>query len=187
MTIFSTSSSVQERYGYNLTKLARESTFSPLNASEAWVSQIFSILLRKEKTRQNYNPVLIDGDETRRWQVILEVVRRLITGNAPAPLSSLQVVAPNLAALCRTSSSLIQQEITGTASEVEARLVQLLLWPSSDLWSTSDIVLTKFEEFFSAVCQSEDRVLILLNDFQRFVGGDPQPYAIDIANVLVPA
>jgi len=75
MTISSTDSLVLTSYGYNLTRLTREWLFPPLKGYEAWVSRIFSILLRKEKTNHNYNPVLIDGDETHRWRVVLEVVR----------------------------------------------------------------------------------------------------------------
>lgn len=187
MTISSTDSFVLTSYGYDLTKLAREWPLPPLKGYEAWVSRIFGILLRKEKTNHYYNPVLIDGDEMRRWRVVLEVVRCLATGEAPDPLPSLQVLAPNFAALCGTSPIAMQQEITGTALEEEERLTQLLSWPSLDAWTTSDTVLPRFEAFFAAACQSKEQVLLLLNDFHQFVGGEPQPFAIDMANVLVPA
>src|SRR5262249_52267902 len=148
MTISPTNSFVLECYGYNLTSLAREWTFPPLKGYEAWVSRIFNILLRKEKTSQNYNPVLIDGAEMHRWRVILEVVRRLAAGDAPDPLLSLQVIAPNFAALCGTLPVAVQQDLTGTIPEREAKLAQLLSWPSPDTWSTSDMVFPRFEAFF---------------------------------------
>ncbi len=187
MTISSTDSLVLESYGHNLTRLTCQRTLPSLKGYEAVVSRIFDILLRKEKTNHNYNPVLIDGAEMRRWRVILEVVRRLATGDAPDPLSSLQVIAPNFAVLCGTSPVTVQHDVTESAPEVEERLAQLLSWPSSDAWSTSDMVFPRFEAFFSAACQSENHVLLLLNDFHRFVGGESQPYAIDMANLLVPA
>jgi ATP-dependent Clp protease ATP-binding subunit ClpA len=187
MTISSTDSFVLESYGYNLNRVARAWMFPPLKSYEAVVSRIFDVLLRKEKTRLPYNPLLIDGDETRRWRVILEVLRRLTTGDVPDSLSSLQVIAPNFAALCGASPAVVQRDIAGSVSEGEERLARLLLWPSLDAWCASDALLSRFEAFFSASCQAEDRVLLLLNDFHRLVGGESLPCAINVAPLLVPA
>jgi ATP-dependent Clp protease ATP-binding subunit ClpC len=187
MTISSTDSFVLESYGYNLTRLAREWIFPPLKGYEAVVSRIFDILLRKEKTKLPYNPLLIDGDETRRWQVVLEVLRRLTTGDAPDTLPSLQVIAPNFVALCGASPAVVQQDVTGIGPGVEGKLAQLLVWPSLDAWCASDVIFPRFEAFFSVSCQAENHVLLLLNDFHRFVGGDPLPDAINIAPLLGPA
>ena len=187
MTISSADSFVLESYGYNLTRLAREWSFPPLRGYEAVVSRIFDILLRKEKTKLPYNPLLIDGDGNRRWRVILEVLRRLSTGEVPDPLPSLQVIAPNFVALCGASPTNVQQDITGIASEVEERLAQLLLWPSLDACCAPDTCLPRFEAFFSATYQAEENVLLLLNDFHCLVGGELLPDAVNMAPLIVPA
>ena len=93
MTISSTDSIVLESHGYNLSRLAHEWRFPPINGYEAAVSRTFSILLRKEKTNHNYNPVLIDGDEMRRWQVI-----RLVGGESqPYAIDMANLLVPALA------------------------------------------------------------------------------------------
>ncbi len=50
----------------------------------------------------------------------------------------------------------------------------------------TEVVLPRFEAFFSAARQAEKQVL-LLNDFHRLVGGEPVPYAINMMNLLIPA
>ncbi len=184
MTQSSSHSFVLENYGYNLTQLAREEPFPSLRGYERVVTRVFDILLRKAKTRAKYNPLVVDGDEMLKRRIVLEVVRRLAAGDAPDPLPSLQVIAPNFAALCGTSS-IGPQIVAGTASEREGGLARLLSWPASDAWSSSDEVLSRFQALFSAACQAENHVLLLLIDFHRFVGGEPHP-SIDIAPWLVP-
>lgn len=175
-----------ESYGYNLTRFAREGMFSPLKGYEALVTRVFAILLRKEKTNNRYNPLLLDEDTTRRWQVALEVVRRMAVGDAPDPLPSLQVIAPNFRALCDDSSHTVQQDDAGSIPERKEKLTQMLSWPSSDMWSSANVVLPRFEAFFSTARQIGDRNIFLLIDFHRLIGGEPQPYVIDLAPLLVP-
>lgn len=188
MTNSSTDAFPLESYGYNLTQLAREGMFPPVKGNEAMVTRIFDILLRKEKANSRYNPVLIDEDETYRWPVVIEVLRRLAAGEAPDPLTSLQVIAPNFAALCGVSSATVLHPVTGMASEVEERLAHLLSWPLREAWNPSDAVQSRFEAFFSSILHTENQVL-LLNDVHRFVlvSREPEHYATNVLNVLIPA
>lgn len=131
-----------------MTQLAREEMFPPRHGYEAWVTRVFDILLRKDKTSFRYNPVLIDGDETRRWHVIVEVLAHLAAADAPTRFTSLQVIAPNFVAMCGASPP-IEQHITALQGDV--MLAQLLSWPSAETWDSSDIVLPRFEAFFSRI------------------------------------
>ncbi len=71
-----------ERYGHNLTTLAKRGAFAPLAGQEAAVNRVFQILLRDKKC----NPVLIGPHEAKRWAIVAEAVRRMAVGDAPEPL-----------------------------------------------------------------------------------------------------
>ena len=183
MPISSTDAFSLENYGYNLTRLAREGDIPPLAGYDTVVTRIFAVLLRPGNRS---NSMLIDEDEPRRWQIMMEVLRRVAAGDVPEPLQTCQVIAPNFAALCGASPPAVQPELTGTASEIEAQLTHLLAWPSQERWHSADSVLPTFEAFFSAARRTEHQVL-LLNDFHRLIGGEPHPYALDLAPLLVSA
>ena len=57
------------------------------------------ILLRREKTNNKYNSLLLDLDGIQRWRVLTEVVRRMAVGEAPDPLPIQQVIGLNAEAL----------------------------------------------------------------------------------------
>ncbi|GHO63483.1 hypothetical protein KSC_023750 [Ktedonobacter sp. SOSP1-52] len=85
-----------ERYGHNLTVLARQGSFAPLQGQDATVSKLFQILLREDKKR---HPLLLDDGEARRWKVVAEAIRRMAVGDAPDPLPQRQVIALDYEAL----------------------------------------------------------------------------------------
>jgi ATP-dependent Clp protease ATP-binding subunit ClpA len=74
-----------QQYGYNLTHIAREGRNPPLRGYEAAVARLFDILLRWGDSRKKCNPLLLDEDEKRRWQVVMEAVRCMAAGEAPQP------------------------------------------------------------------------------------------------------
>ena len=184
----STATSPLERYAYNLTRLARQGMLSPLIGYDRLVTRIFDVLLRKAKSTRSYNPLLLDEDEMDRTRVILEVVRRMALGNAPEPLPSLQVIAPNFDMLCVPSSIMTLQEVPRNDPEAEVeKLTHLLSWPPSDSWNTLDILLSRFEAFFSVVQHTADPTLLVLNDFHRLISQEPWPSAVNLFSLLVPA
>jgi ATP-dependent Clp protease ATP-binding subunit ClpC len=184
---YSTDPFLLEHTTYKLTQRARQGKFAPLKGYEAVISRIFDVLLCKGKSKLHYNPLLLHGDETLRLQVILEVVRHLAIGEAPDSLSSVQVLAPNLAALCSAPFDHPQQDTLADTLEEYGKLEKLLLWFPTEIESTSDVLLSRFEMLFSAVHQAGNKTLLFFNDFHRFVGGETQPSAIDLASLLVPA
>ncbi len=51
-----------ERYGHNLTKLAKLGAFAPLAGQEAVMNRVFQVLQRKNRNI----PLILASDETRR-------------------------------------------------------------------------------------------------------------------------
>lgn len=84
-----------ERYGHNLTELAKLGAFSPLKGQDAVVNRMFQVLLREKKC----NPVLLDSHEARRWAIVTEVIRRMAIGDAPDPLPNKHVIVLDYEAL----------------------------------------------------------------------------------------
>ena len=198
-----------EHYGYNLTHLARQGLFSPLVGYEASVARVFQILLQYEKSRNKYNPLLIDLDEMRRWRVVIEAVRRMAIGEAPDPLPTRQVIALNYEALFANGPSsegnytfVAPQQPLPSESEWEAALAdsgseemvdRLLtkyfprgLWPTLEEWHAPNEVLSRLQALFLAVCQAEGQLLLYINHFHWLLGGESQRYPIDASGLLKP-
>ncbi len=198
-----------EHYGHNLTHLARQGVFSPLVGYEASVARIFQILLQQEKIRNKYNPLLVDLDGMRRWRVVIEVVRRMVAGEAPDPLPTRQVIALNYEALfanfpapLRSHSFVAPQwplpdesewELALADSGSEDMLEQLFTkyfpggwWPSLEEWNAPNVALSRLQALFLAVRQSEGQILLFINHFHWLLGGEQQRYQIDASNLLKP-
>ncbi len=199
-----------EQYGHNLTHLARQGVFSPLVGYEASVARIFQILLQREKSRNKYNPLLVDMDGVRPWRIVIELARRMAAGEAPDPLPTWQIIALNYEALFADSSAslrghspVIPQRPLPNESEWEMALAdsgseemldQLFTkyfpggwWPPLQEWNAPNIVLSRLQEIFLAVRQAEGRILLFVNHFHRLLGGEQQRYPIDASALLKPA
>jgi len=93
-----------ERYGHNLTLLAQQGIFPALTGYEGVVNRVFHILLRRARTHDHFNPVIVDVDGTTRKAVIAEMIRRMAVGKTPDPLPRQQVIALDYEALCANLS-----------------------------------------------------------------------------------
>ena len=78
-----------EKYTHDLTALARQGQFAPLQWREKEVERIFEVLARPLKN----NPMLIGEDSTERFAIVAEVVRHISTGDAPEGFPIQQVMA----------------------------------------------------------------------------------------------
>lgn len=197
-----------EQYGYNLTHLARQGFFSPLAGYETCVRRIFQILLQQENMRKKCNPLLLDMDEMSRWRVVIEVTRRMATGEAPDALSRRQVIALNYEALfadfsdpVRNQSLVMPGMPLPDKSEWEAalddsasqnKLEQLFIkyfqrgwWPSLEEWNAPTELLSRLQAIFLAVRQTEPRTLLFINHFHWLLGGGRR-YSIDASTLLKP-
>jgi hypothetical protein len=68
-----------DRYGRDLTSLARQGAFAPLAGHDARVARVFAILRRNRSetisSRTRCNPVILDLDGTQSWPLAGEVIR----------------------------------------------------------------------------------------------------------------
>ena len=189
-----------EYYGYNLTNGARQGLISPLRGYEAVIERIFQVLLRQ--TPKRYNPLLLDLDESRQWQVINEVVRRMALGEAPDPLPTRQVIALNYETLLATDSLVnhsfekaqrslwYDQQREETELSENDRLDKMFQWPTLEDWSAPTVVLARLQALFLAVRQTHGQVLLCLPHFDRLLGRESgeekQQHQIDAYSLLKP-
>ena len=159
MPPFQSASFPLEHYGHNLTELARRGTFSPLAGQEVVVSWIFQILRRKNKC----NPLLLDFDETRRWKIVAEAIRRMAIGDAPEPLPTWQVIALDYEALFANLPDGI-----GGSGEVK------------------DTPIERLRSIFNAMHQAAGSFVLYVDHFYRLVGGEGNPSTIDASTLLKP-
>jgi ATP-dependent Clp protease ATP-binding subunit ClpA len=187
-----------ERYGYNLTHLARQGVFAPSVKYEKYVASIFQILLRENKGK--HSPLLLDSDERRRLQIVTETVRQMAKGEAPDSLSTKQVIALNYEALFTFLPASLEdpfsvaQQSEETAQEgdlarfsPEKGADRLFSRPTLQQRNVSQIVFSRLQALFLAVRQTEGRVVLFVDHFHRLLGGEEQRYPIDAANLLIPA
>lgn len=149
-----------ERYTHNLTLLARQGTFTPLAGYEAEIERAFQILERKNKC----NPFFVGENETRRWEVVIEVIRRMAVGQAPGVLAEKQVFFLDYEALF---ANVAEDIFTKKWTDQEKR--------------TLDIPINRLQATFTVLQQAEGSFLLFVDHFHCIIGGE-----IDAAPILVP-
>ncbi|HLZ55745.1 MAG TPA: hypothetical protein VKR06_02260 [Ktedonosporobacter sp.] len=196
---YASKNSPLERYGHNLTRLAQQGAFAPLAGEEAVIGRVFQILLRNTKN----NPVLLDRDETRRWAIVAELVRRMAVGDAPAHLLKCQVIALDYEALCFdllddafSCQERREQKIAPlieklSQAELESEeywdlLNRLFLPPPLEEWIAPDLVLERLQSMFIAMHQAVDAYLLFVDPLHRLLGGEREKHPIDAAPLLKP-
>ncbi len=193
-----------ERYGHNLTRLAKRETFPPLASDEAMVTRVLQVLQRLNKN----SPLILASDEPRRWAIVAEVVRRIAVGDAPEPLLTRQVIGLDYEALFSsvsddtlTRKARIQERIKykyaplheklaqaePDSEEEWALLAELFRWPSLEEWIAPTMVLERLQSMFIAMHQAVGSFILYIDHFHRLLGGEPDRYPIDAATLLKPA
>lgn len=189
-----------ERYGHHLTRLVKRGAFAPLAGQEAVVNRVFQVLQRNNKNV----PLILASDETRRWTVVAEVIRRMTIGDAPSPFPTQQVIGLDYEALFTNLSddTLIRQEQRKQKdAPLEEKLAQakpgseeqwdlldeLFRWPSLEEWIAPTMVLERLQSMFIAMHQAAGSFILYVDHFHRLVGGEPYFYPIDAAPLLKPA
>lgn len=181
-----------ERYGLNLTHLARQGMFSPLVGYEACVKRIFEILLRKEQSNHKYNPLLFDQDEKIRWHIVIELARRMAIGDAPELFLSREIIALNYETLLadfaemhavhipgQPSLEKSENDVVSLPSETEEK-EQSTLRSVFDKWREPNRVIERLRALLLALRQTNGQVMLFANRFHYLVG-------IDGWNLLKPA
>jgi ATP-dependent Clp protease ATP-binding subunit ClpC len=188
-----------KRYGHNLTLLAHQRAFTPLNDQEAVMDRVFQVLQRTNKC----NPVILDRDETRRWAVVAEVIRRMAVGNVPYPFSTYQVLALDYEALFtnlsddtlareerrRQRASPLVEKLAQTdpdSEEAWALRDEIFRWSPLEEWIAPTMVLERLQSLFLAIQQEAGPFLLFVDHFHRLLGGEWDRYPIDAATLLKP-
>lgn len=149
-------------YGHDLTTLAREGVFSCESETFlATVERLFQILTRPQKN----SAILLDWDEEARWQLVASPVHRLAHGQAPAPLRSWRVIA------------LDYEKLSADLSDVELTIIQHRQVPPLE---------RRFQAYCTTLLQSQERILLVVEDLPHLLGADFAAYPLDAAPVLVP-
>lgn len=161
MPTFLNESAPLQQYTHNLTLLAQQGAFAPLAGEDAVIDRVFQVMGRKHKNV----PVILSADETRRWAIVAEVVRRMTVGDAPAPFPKQQVVALNFEALFSNLSddtAMRRERREQQYAPLQERLYALNqlsdeewwacvgdipLWPSLEEWIAPDMALARLQSF----------------------------------------
>jgi ATP-dependent Clp protease ATP-binding subunit ClpA len=189
-----------ERYGHNLTRLAKLGAFAPLTGQEAVINRVFQVLQRKNKNI----PLILASDETRRWAIVAEVIRRMTIGDAPKPLPTQQVIGLDYEALFtnlpddtlmrqerrKQKDTLLGEKLAQAKADSDEEWVlmeELFRWPSLEEWIAPTMVLERLQLMFIAMHQSAGSFILYIDHFHRLVGGEPDHYPIQAATLLKPA
>jgi ATP-dependent Clp protease ATP-binding subunit ClpA len=200
MPIMLNESTPLERYGHNLTRLAKLGAFAPLAGQEAVINRVFQALQRNNKNV----PLIVASDETRRWAVIAEVIRRMAIGDAPSPFPTQQVIGLDYEALFSDLSNdiLIRQEqrkrkyapleekltqAKPSSEEHWTLLEELFRWPSLEEWIAPTTVLERLQSMFISMHQTAGSFILYVDHFHRLFCGEPDHYPIDATVLLKPA
>lgn len=193
-------SSSLERYGHNLTRLAQQGAFTPLEGQDAVAARMFQILLRNNKS----NPMLLDDDESWRFSVLTEVVRHMAIGDAPEPLLQRQIIALDTEMLFANPLDdvlLYQEQIKRNHSHVLKRHVEVepesdadwqvlidkeLLQPERGRWIEPIIAIERLRAMCMEMYKSAGSFILFVDHFHCFIEGEAEKYSIDTANLLVP-
>lgn len=144
-----------EKYTHDLTALARQGRFMPLQRREGEIGCVLQVLARRLK----HSPVLIGEDSAERFAVVAEVVRRISIGDMPEIVRNRLVVTPDVSAIVPVKLR-IQRVV---ALDLEKL--------SADAQKPGD-----FEKLLGAVvaevAQSEGQTLLFIDNMQALLSGE---------------
>lgn len=115
-----------EKYTHDLTVLARQGRFTPLQRREKEVERVFQILARRLKN----NPMLIGDDSTERFAIVAEVIRRISIGDMPEDIKARRVVALDWETLISDTRERgnFEKRLMSLIAQIEQSPGQLLLF-----------------------------------------------------------
>jgi ATP-dependent Clp protease ATP-binding subunit ClpB len=84
-----------ERFGTNLTQLAREGKLDPVIGREKEINQVIEVLLRKSKN----NPVLVGDPGVGKTAIVEGLAQRIVNKEVPAELQDKEIIAIDMGSL----------------------------------------------------------------------------------------
>jgi ATP-dependent Clp protease ATP-binding subunit ClpB len=191
-----------DRYGRDLTSLARQGAFAPLAGHDGRIARVFAILLRNRSetgsSRTKCNPAILDLDGTQSWPLAGEAIRRMASDDAPAPLRDCRVVAldweallaevPNIEELrqpfARRFTSYPLADLAANPALFDEFLQK---WSESIARCEANLLYQRLKAVFAAAHHAQGRVLLFVEHFHRLLGGEWERYPVDVAPLLKPA
>jgi ATP-dependent Clp protease ATP-binding subunit ClpB len=199
-------------FGRDLTALARDGQFTPLEGYEPWAGRVLQILTRR--ANHKYNPVLFGRTEAEVWPIVAEVIRRIASGEVPDGLRMRRVVALDWDAVVRDLPAVgeseswaapehrwfTEEELAADAARwkrILGYLERKYPYEPSEREQTDPIeppegpiydpIHQRLEAVFADVRRCEGQVLLYVEQHHRLVGGEQEPYPVDMHDLLKPA
>ncbi len=115
-----------EKYGRNLTLLARQDKIDPVVGRDEEIRRIIQVLSRRKKN----NPILIGEPGVGKTAIVEGLAQRIITGDIPATLQNKQVVTLDLGALVAGAKyrGEFEDRLKAVLKEVEEKAGEIVLF-----------------------------------------------------------
>jgi ATP-dependent Clp protease ATP-binding subunit ClpB len=115
-----------ERYGRDLTQLAREGKLMPVVGRDSEIRQVIQKLLRKTKN----NPVLVGDPGTGKTAIVEGLAQRMVNGDVPESLKKCRIFALDLTSLVAGAKyrGEFEERIKGVVDEIVARTGEVILF-----------------------------------------------------------
>ncbi|MFN0070738.1 MAG: ATP-dependent Clp protease ATP-binding subunit [Chloroflexota bacterium] len=115
-----------EKYGVDLTQLAREDKLDPVIGRDSEVLRLMEVLVRRTKN----NPVLIGDPGVGKTAIVEGLARHVISGKVPEPLKGRRIVSLDIGALLAGSKfrGEFEERLKNVVNEVKASNGEVILF-----------------------------------------------------------